>query len=134
MFSYTRVGDAVIPTEGSASTACKLFGTETKRYTSEDRFEELLKERGVTGYVRHPDIYINGRRYVLDFCFPEHKLDVEIDGYEHQHERRVMQRDRERDEQLKADGWAVLRFSTKEIHRKPKSCLRLLERVLRKTA
>jgi len=54
-----------------------------------------------------------GRMYILDFAFPEEKIDIECDG-RYWHKLRS-KKDKERDEFLRSKGWCVLRFNDKEI-------------------
>ncbi len=55
-----------------------------------------------------------GPPYKLDFGQPDLKIDVEIDGKQHA-ETRIQERDRERDAQLAALGWRVIRIRNEVI-------------------
>jgi very-short-patch-repair endonuclease len=50
--------------------------------------------------------------FVIDVALPGQKLAVEVDGRGHRYS---VERDRQRDEWLTAEGWKVLRFSNTEI-------------------
>jgi very-short-patch-repair endonuclease len=52
--------------------------------------------------------------YEYDFAFPEHKLDIEIDGGTHILEK-VKRIDARRDEWSESQGWKVIRFSAKKV-------------------
>src|SRR3989344_2565986 len=51
-------------------------------------------------------------RYIVDFCFPEHCLVVELDGGQHAAQ---LSRDRHRSEFLVQRGYRVLRFWDHEV-------------------
>lgn len=55
-----------------------------------------------------------GPPYKLDFGHPGLKIDVEIDGKQHQ-ESRIHERDRERDRHLASLGWRVVRIRNEDI-------------------
>jgi very-short-patch-repair endonuclease len=62
----------------------------------------------------------NGRLVArVDFGFPQHRLVVEIDGYAYHHDRHRFQRDRQRQNDLAALGWVVLRFTWFDLHERP---------------
>ena len=50
---------------------------------------------------------------VLDFCCPEHRLVIELDGTSHADQ---LERDAERDALLTAAGYRVLRFPNQVVH------------------
>ena len=54
--------------------------------------------------------------YEMDICFPESKLDIEIDGPFHKSPD-ARERDRLRDRRLRDIGWTVLRISTEVVYR-----------------
>lgn len=55
-------------------------------------------------------------RYVVDFCCPQLRLVVEVDGAVHRQERRK-ERDRRRDFELRSRGYTVLRFTARRVER-----------------
>ncbi len=136
LYTKMSVGDmqVVIPKESSPLAAIRMFGTDVKRFTVEDALAEKLEEAGITGLRRHYGVSLPGRRAMLDFGFPEQKIDVEVDGYEHSHEKRIVKRDRQRDECLKAAGWTVIRLSTGQVVREPEACVELIRTTLQKSA
>jgi very-short-patch-repair endonuclease len=54
-------------------------------------------------------------RLEVDFCWPSHRLIVELDGWETHRTRAAFEADRAKDAALQAAGWRVLRFT----HRTP---------------
>lgn len=106
-------GEAEWFREANAADMLRAYGTETKRCTTEDRFDELLRRAGVHGYNRQFTIRINGQRFRSDFAFPVAKVIVEIDG---EHHRYIRDQDYERDRLLLGHGWVTLRYSVGDIH------------------
>lgn len=86
------------------------------------------------------EVICNKKRYYIDFEFeaddylshlilgekiknPNFKLAIECDGYEfHQKTKEQVQRDNEREYDLKMAGYEVLRFSGTQIYNKPLKC------------
>jgi len=60
---------------------------------------------------------VEGHR--VDFCWPEQRVIVETDGYEHHGTRAAFERDRARDAHLTVLGWRVLRFTEPQIREEP---------------
>jgi hypothetical protein len=56
--------------------------------------------------------------FLVDFCWPEHRLIVETDGRRHR-TRAAFERDRARDALLTAVGWRVMRFTTRQVRGDP---------------
>jgi hypothetical protein len=65
-------------------------------------------------------------RLEVDFCWPQHRLIVELDGWETHRTRAAFERDRRRDAALQAVGWRVLRFTWREDPTTIQRCLRAL--------
>ena len=53
--------------------------------------------------------------YIVDFCIPQKKLVIELDGFQHG-ETKTAIRDRIRDTYLEQQGYRVLRYSNHEIN------------------
>jgi very-short-patch-repair endonuclease len=56
--------------------------------------------------------------FMVDFCWPEHRLIVETDG-RRRRTRAAFERDRARDALLTARGWRVMRFTTRQVRGDP---------------
>ena len=66
----------------------------------------------------------------VDFAFPEIRLAIEVDGYEHHASLHAFQHDRARQNELVAAGWTVLRFTWDDITRRPEQVATAILRVL----
>jgi very-short-patch-repair endonuclease len=67
----------------------------------------------------HHLVHTPNRTYELDFALVEHRIDIEVDGWAHHSSRRAFEADRERDAELAAAGWIVLRFTWHQVTRRP---------------
>ena len=84
----------------------------------EDAFLELCDRYGIPRPLVQP--LVEG--YRVDFCWPEQRLIVETDGYEHHGTRAAFERDRAKDAQLTVRGWRVLRFTEPQVRDEARSC------------
>lgn len=66
-------------------------------------------------------------QFVVDFCCPEHRLVVELDGGHHAAQ---IQKDRQRDEILNQLGYRVLRFWDDEILKDTEAVLQTIASVM----
>jgi very-short-patch-repair endonuclease len=48
--------------------------------------------------------------YHLDFCDPDKKVDIEIDGDQHYLDKRIVEHDKIRNQFLEDDGWTIFRI------------------------
>ena len=58
-------------------------------------------------------------RYRADFLWPDHKLVVEVDGYQFHGHRQAFERDRRKDQALLAAGYRVLRVTWRQLRDEP---------------
>jgi hypothetical protein len=84
----------------------------------EDAFLALCDTYGIARPLVQPTV----EGYRVDFCWPELRLIVETDGYEHHGTSAAFQRDRAKDARLTARGWRVLRFTDAQVRLEPASC------------
>jgi very-short-patch-repair endonuclease len=86
----------------------------------EARLLRLCRDHALPVPVCQHEVRV-GRRLLgrVDFAFPERRLAVEVDGYEHHSSLAAFQRDRVRQNDLVAAGWTVLRFTCDDIRRRP---------------
>jgi very-short-patch-repair endonuclease len=81
----------------------------------EPRFARLVRRFGLPT----PRFQHRIGRHRVDFAWPDIKLAVEVDGYQHHGTRRAFQADRDRQNALVARGWTVLRFTWEDVVRRP---------------
>jgi Protein of unknown function (DUF559)/Transcriptional regulator, AbiEi antitoxin len=90
----------------------------TTRSPLEDAFLELCDAHGIP----RPLVNTVVEGYEVDFCWPDDRLIVETDGYEHHGTRAAFERDRAKDAQLTVRGWRVLRFTEPQVRGDASSC------------
>ena len=73
---------------------------------------ERLRDRQLLGLKFRRQTPIN--RYIADFCCPELRLVVELDGAVHEADAQV-EHDRNRDSYLRSLGYLVLRFPNEQV-------------------
>jgi very-short-patch-repair endonuclease len=89
----------------------------------ETRVRRLLHGAGLRPVRQHP-VVIDGRRYRLDFAWPELRVAVEPDGYAAHGGRGAFERDRRRWADLTSAGWRLVPVTWREISRRPEEFLR----------
>lgn len=77
---------------------------------AETLFAQLVRASGLPDPTRQLRVVLCGRRYRLDFAWPELRLAVEIDGAA-THAPGSLTSDLRRQNQVVLDGWLVLRFT-----------------------
>ena len=110
-----------------AEAAAHDLGTTT-RSPLEDTFLELCKTYGIP----RPRVNVLVDGYEVDFCWPDARLIVETDGFEHHGTRAAFERDRARDAALTARGWRVLRLTGAQIHGDARSCAEVVQSAARR--
>lgn len=91
----------------------------------EDAFLRLTRHAGLPSPV--VNLLVEGFR--VDAVWPAHRIAVELDGWQHHHDRHAFERDRERDAVLTAAGWRVVRFTYRQVTARPDSVIRTLRRL-----
>ena len=95
---------------------------------------ELRFARGpgelIPPYVFQHQIVMNGRRFRIDFAYPEVMLAIEVDGYESRRSRESFDLHTERHTMLVLAGWTVLRFTWKQITTDPTGVARQIRSML----
>jgi very-short-patch-repair endonuclease len=93
----------------------------------ERRFRQVIREAGLP----HPKINTLVEDYEVDAYWPDHKLVVELDGYDTHQTRKAFEDDRERDAVLLLAGYRVVRITWRQLIRKPDEVINRLRRLLR---
>lgn len=79
---------------------------------AERQVHTQLRAAGFKGWrANHAVETSGGRVYFPDITFPDERLVIEVDGFEFHSDRECFERDRERQNDLVADGWTVLRLT-----------------------
>lgn len=81
----------------------------------EARFARVLRE----GSLPAPVFQYRVGRYRVDFAYPELRIAIEVDGFEVHGTPAALQADLERQNTLVAAGWTVLRFTWRDVVRRP---------------
>jgi very-short-patch-repair endonuclease len=66
-----------------------------------------------------PQVNVRLGRHTVDFLWPEHRLVVELDGWQFHGHRIAFERDGRRDAELQIAGYAVLRFTSRRVRDDP---------------
>jgi Protein of unknown function (DUF559) len=75
----------------------------------------------------------NGRTHDADCLFAEHRLVVELDGFDTHGTRQAFERDRERDRRLQVAGYRVVRITWRQLTDEPDTIASELRELLRDT-
>jgi very-short-patch-repair endonuclease len=100
-------------------------GRAASRHEAERILARLIHKAGLPRPLR------NERRHghELDVFWPEHRVNLELDGFASHGHRLGFERDRRRDLQLKAHGIDVIRITWRQLTREPERVIALLARV-----
>lgn len=86
----------------------------------EKRLADLVQRHDLPMPVTQHEVWHAGRFVArVDAAFPERKLAIEVDGFEHHSSPEAFQRDRTRQNRLVALGWTVLRFTWDDVVKRP---------------
>jgi len=83
------------------------------------RLEVLTLKLLRDGRLPSPAVNVMVAGHLVDFCWCDRKVIVETDGYAFHRGRAAFERDRLRDNELRALGWNVLRFTYRQVTRRP---------------
>ncbi|MGH9117825.1 MAG: DUF559 domain-containing protein [Acidimicrobiales bacterium] len=109
----------------------RALGAQRAEGLLEPRMARLLRAYKLPAAAFQHEVSIGGRRYRIDFAYPDRRIAIEVDGYGSHGSRRQRQRDLDRQNDLVAAGWTVLRFTWADILRRPEAVAHRIERVLR---
>jgi very-short-patch-repair endonuclease len=77
----------------------------SKESFPERYFSEVFENEGIK-----VEKYYHIGLYELDFCIPEKKIDLEIDGNQHYYDKKIVESDKRRTAYLEDNGWDVIRI------------------------
>jgi len=97
----------------------------------EARTLRLCRRYGLPEPSCQHEVY-TGTRLVgrIDFAYPDHRLAIEVDGYEWHTSLHAFRHDRDRQNRLVAMGWTVLRFTWDDVRHDPARVARSISAVL----
>ncbi len=93
----------------------------------ETRFVQLVRDARLAEPQRQYTVRIGNRNARADFAYPEQRLAIEIDGFEHHGGRQAWEADLARQNRLVERGWHVLRFTSTDLERRPAEVVRQLD-------
>jgi very-short-patch-repair endonuclease len=77
-----------------------------------------------------PRTNVHLESYEVDALWPRQRLIAELDGWQYHRTREDFERDRERDAELAAAGWQVIRVTHRQLTKRPGTVIRQLRRLL----
>jgi very-short-patch-repair endonuclease len=104
---------------------------------SEPAMTRSAAERRLLRVIRNSSLaspLVNARvgRYEVDFLWPREQVIVEMDGFQWHSDKTAFERDRERDAELQAAGYRVIRVTWRQLSRDPDAVIHRIARVLRR--
>jgi very-short-patch-repair endonuclease len=85
------------------------------RSALERRFLAVIRDAGLP----RPDVNTFVQGHMVDFAWPDARVIVETDGWAAHGHRAAFERDHQRDADLAAAGWIVLRFTWRQLRERP---------------
>ncbi len=99
--------------------------TTLTRSPLEVSFKTLIDRAGLP----KPQTNMRLEGHEVDACWPDRRLVVELDGWHYHRTRRAFQRDRQRDQELMAAGYKVVRFTHHDVTGRPAHVVDTLRRL-----
>jgi hypothetical protein len=96
----------------------------------EERFYELCRAAGVAKPEVNSWILLDSGPVKPDFLWRAERVAVETDSWSYHRTRRAFENDRRRDRRLRLEGWEVLRFTWRDVVRKPAEVAAVLARLV----
>lgn len=94
----------------------------------EIRFLRLLRAARIAQPETQHEVWVSGRRYVIDCAYPIERVAIELDGYRWHSSPDRFVIDRRRGNQLVLAGWTLLRFTDTDVGDTPEAvCSIVLE-------
>ncbi len=115
-------GGTLMGHRGVAPLRVVLAHYRVDRAACESALESLLADaiarRRIPSHRQHR-VRVAGRRYRMDFAWPDQMVFVEVDGLAEHTERSVFDNDRRRQNEFVAMGWLPLRYTWTDITKRP---------------
>lgn len=103
----------------------RALALSATRSSLEDAFLRRLRDAGLP----RPRVNARVQGMEVDTAWPAARVIAELDGWRHHRSRHAFQRDRERDAALTAAGWRVVRFTHRDVVRRPDHVIGTLRRL-----
>lgn len=104
--------------------AARLPGYDPGDSDLETRVLRVLVGAGLAVPVQQYRVRTGGRTFKLDLAYPASKLAIELDGWEFHRTRSAFDEDRARSNALVAEGWTLLRFTSRSTDAEIVACVR----------
>ncbi len=99
----------------SLQAVLRAYDPAPTRSELERRFLSICRRHGLPT----PEVNQIVEGYLVDFVWRDRRLIVEVDGYAYHRAPSRFETDRERDAELGARGWRVLRFTWRQLEERP---------------
>jgi hypothetical protein len=90
----------------------------------------LCADAGLPTPVWQHPVVARGRRYLVDFAYPEQRLAIEYDEFEEHPRPEKFESDRARQNDLQEVGWTVIRFVWSDLRDRPAEVIARIRRFL----
>lgn len=109
----------------AALAECAALEQHDTRSPLEDAFLRLLRDHGLP--LPSTNVLVDG--FVVDAVWRVQRIVVELDGRAFHDDRWAFEADRERDAALTSAGWRVVRFTHRQVTRRPDHVVETLRRL-----
>lgn len=98
----------------------RVLGGGMQESILEKRLTDIVRKHNLPFPSLQEEVWTAGRFVArVDAAYPERRLAIEVDGYEHHSSPEAFQHDRTRQNRLVALGWTVLRFTWADVVKDP---------------
>jgi very-short-patch-repair endonuclease len=112
----------------------RALGGQRPEGLLEPRMSRLLRSHGLPKAAFQYWVTVGGKRYRIDFAYPDQMIAIEVDGEEGHVSKRERQRQVTRQNDLVGAGWTVLRFTWDDVVLRPDVVARRIRQALTRPA
>jgi predicted transcriptional regulator of viral defense system len=109
--------------------AARLPGYDPGDSDLETKVLRVIVGAGFAPPVQQYRVRISGRTFVIDLAYPALRLAIELDGWEYHQSRTAFDDDRTRANILVANGWTLVRFTSRSTDAEIIGCLRSFDQL-----
>lgn len=117
--ALARMNDHAASRRLQAALAAYTGAPPPTRRELERRAFRLFEQAGLPKPGVNVLVYTQEGPLEVDFCWPDRRLVVEADSFEFHGTRAAFERDRRRDQQLRASGWTPVRITWRQLDERP---------------